>query len=252
MFCGQCGRENHDTASFCKYCGHTLAARRARPADSDPAPVEVGSGIPGTSKKALGIGVAVVAAIVIVAVVVVVVGRFGSGFIGGRSSSDQLAQDVSDSYNRYIASGFSTEGSKAFINDILNMVPNEAVEQVMRKEGVSDRSELVKALENQTGGLGSIGKASTNLDKLKITITFFTEGEIPSSKMTSINQVLMSSGPNVRASEGYVLGARMEITALEDVSGVSKGQTKAETMDGMGSYAIKINDKWYLWLDNLW
>ena len=264
MYCSQCGCENMETAAFCKSCGKPIAHRvspgisssypgsikneSTKQATSYAASMGVAGGgrtRTGTTAKLIG---AILVAVVAIVVAVIVMGGLGSG--GGRPTSGQLAQDLSTSYSRLFSSGFSDSALTTVCNDMIDMMPSEAVDAALEKAGITDRSDVSELLGGYLSS-SSYSSYASYLEKLSIDCSFFVGDEISSSKLNSINSDLQNAGVNLRVSTGNNLGMNMSVTALEDIQGVSKGESRTQTIDNTGLLAVNIDGKWYLWGDSM-
>lgn len=265
MYCSQCGCENPDAASFCKSCGKPVS-RRVAPAASGGYPgqpsVNAGAhpvaaystsaGTIGGGRAHGGMGAkligAILVAVVAIVVAVIVAGGLGSG--EGRPTSGQLAQDLSSSYSRLFSSGLSDSAITTVCNDMIDMMPGEAVDAALEKAGITDRSNISSLMSGYLSS-SSISSVASYLDKLSVDCSLFVGDEISSSELSSINSDFQDAGVNLRATSGNELGINMSVTALEDMQDLSKGESKSQTVESTGLLAINIDGKWYLWGDSM-
>ena len=230
MYCGQCGYNNPDDASFCKSCGKPLAK-------SDTQEKR-----PTRTLKTTG---------VIAALVVVLIASFfvvkRVWFTDGQPSADRVAQELTKSTNGVVSSGFSESSINSLLSTLVGLMPKEAVSAMLAEEGLSDYSQLSEEL----GVMGGLSGLESYMDSLDINCEYYVGDQLPQDELDSINESFKDHGIELRATEGNTLGLSMNITALKDFQGIGQGETKSQSTESTGLVAIAIGNRWYLWSNDL-
>ena len=257
MYCSQCGCENPDTASFCKSCGKPIGkpvvvaeSPLGRPAYLGGSHVNSG-GTKSAKTNYRGTVIKLAGVLLIAAVVIGILNAvIGLGFSKGRFTSKQVARDLSASFNQLFSSEFTESSIASFCTDLFDMMPGEAVGTALKEAGISDRSEAVELL-NSSDVVRSLSSLAPYLDKIRVDCTFFVGDELLSSDLDTINTAFEEEGISLHVSSGNKLGMSMSVIALDDVQGLSKGETQVQSVEDVGLYVIKANGRWYLWGDLL-
>ncbi len=247
MFCPKCGTQLPDGSRFCGKCGAQLAdaAQPAAAPEAAPAvpqtPPDFGSGtpvVPGgapqKSKGKVGLIVAAVAAVVVVALAIWgVVSCAGRG--GGRGSAQSIADGVTASYNTMIEGNFSADSMQKGVNDLIDLMPQQAVEYSLNEQGIT-REELNETMMTTFEGIEDYTSLTSLVDfKFQASVGAPLSGV----ELADVNERLNAAGMNVNVTEGNHISYVMTMDAF--------GQQSDQSLDESGLYAINVNGSWYLW-----
>ncbi len=132
MFCGKCGAQNEDGASFCKECGAPLTADAPTPAqtpaDQSGQNVTVGGTKLPVNRNQL-IGIVAIAAVVIVAIIILIVNLVGGG------GSQGVAE-------KYVNAMYKGDGKT-----VVNLMPKEFIEEMCDKNDM-DKGEMIEDMND--------------------------------------------------------------------------------------------------------
>lgn len=242
MYCRHCGADNSDNAQFCRQCGQPIRPSgniriEKRPGDGRPFPLRPAA-------------IAIIAgAVIVVVIAVVLIVTIGSCSGGGRSSSDQLAQDVTAMYNKALSSTLSDSDIDVIVDDILSMMPKEGVDVLLKESNLADSSEVSRMLrEKMSSGFSGY---KSYIEKLGIECSVYPGDKLSMSEIQSINKRLSDAGVDMHVSEANKLLMDIKISALEDIGLLSQGESQTQTSVNTGLIAIEVNGRWYLWGDSL-
>lgn len=269
MYCGVCGCENTDTAKFCKRCGEPLRPRaeavRTMPYDYGPRPVDTRTVVAypdvtqpydpsvvrpgGRQPLGLAIKVAIGATVLALGVVIALFVIRLTGSASNHGSAEEVASAVTNAMNSMFSSDLSDASAIHALDEILNLLPPGAKELAYQQAGITDSSELQSLLGSSGGLLGGVdtSQIAPYLSMVRISCTATVGEELSPGEIDAINKGLQDSGLGISASAGNRLELSMEVTALEDLPGMSKGQTETAANQGGGMAVINVDGAWYLW-----
>ena len=247
MYCGQCGHNNPDDASFCKSCGKPLAKSDTQR-----------HGIPRALKIA---GVAAALAAVLV-VSIFAVKRVW--FTDEQPSADKIARELTRATNEEFSSGFSESSINSWLNTFGELVPEEAAgvkrddganlgTMVMVEQNYAEQLFLDEMLEEEWPSdysqlpIHELSSFKPFVKDLDINFEYYASDQLTRSELDSINGHFEENGIELRATEGNTLGISMSITALKDTLGLHKGETVSHSVERTRLFAIAVGDRWYLW-----
>lgn len=230
MFCPACGKKNPDNARFCAACGRAFS-------HGSTTPVKPKASLVGFIKVLPFVGVAVV----VVAAVLVI-----SNLIGGRGSAQEIADELTASSQRVFDEGFSDDSVREYAAVFVDAMPPEGLEMLI-EEGLVDSREGAIELVGESL-LNSLSGQDSVFSKVDIEMKIVVGDEVDADYLDRVNEQFESHGKSIRATEGYILGGEVTITALEDVGALDVGQTTTQSMGNTGYTAIKIGSEWYVWM----
>lgn len=252
MFCPKCGNQIPDSAHFCPNCGAKVGVQPSPISDGLSSSTTIQNDYSGMSADSVRKGpslasklVPVAAAVVIIVAAIFVITRFMP--TDGKSSGGRVAQELTKTTNRVFSSNFSESSIETMFKSVIDMMPKEAVSALLAEEGLSDYSELMSELDILS--LSDLSSLQPYMESLDITCEFVIGDQLSQAELSSINEGFTEHGLNLYATKGNSLGVAMNITALEDVRGINKGETISQSIDDTGLIVIAINDRWYLWGD---
>lgn len=163
------------------------------------------------------------------------------------SSAENIADEVSSSFEDVIDNGFSADSIVDWTDSLIDLMPEEAIDAALEQSGMS-RSEFSEKLGDTFGSTG-IDQLGALLDYIDMEITFEVGDELSSSELDDINTTFSEDvEADIEATSGYHLSMDMTMTVLEDVGGAEAGETESQTQDESGIYVIEIDDSWYVWM----
>lgn len=248
MFCPHCGNQVPEGSRFCGKCGAQLSVgpaqqtgAGAQPGDgytpvSTDVPDDPFGGTPQNSgkKSPVALIVAIVAVVAVVAPVIFGVTRCAGG---GTGSAQGVADSVDAAYTTIFEGDFSSDSVTDGVDQLINLMPPEAVEEALEKGGLT-RDDLRDELKES---LGAIDEYSAYLSMFDLDVEATLGDELDSDELDRINSSLENSGVTSSASEGYHISMTLEMSAL--------GESYDQEMDESGAYAVHLDGGWYLWMN---
>lgn len=252
MFCPHCGTQLPDGSRFCGACGAQLPAATpesmapqpgAAPQPIEPpAPQSVYDAPPtfdasspqgGSKPKTALIVAAVVAAIAVVALLVFGLTRCTSA--GSSGSPQDVANRLDGALETMIDGDFSSESLTSGIDQMIDIMPPEAVEKALERDGMT-REDLRDDMES---ALGVMDEYSAYLGMVNIEFEVTVGAPLSADDLEDINDSLADAGVSSSASEAYQISLYMEVSAL--------GQSYEQDLDESGMCAVHLGSGWYLW-----
>lgn len=237
MFCPMCGKENPGEARFCGHCGHELPR--------NPSPVPGPRPAPNSGRRSLLI--MAVAAVVIVGVAIFGIMRCIGG--GGRGTAQDLANELTKSYQRVFDEDMSDASIEAFAETTLDAMPPEVVEAALEEGSVESREEAIEQVGDSFAA--SLAGSESLLDKADFEIQMTVGDKLDDDYIDGVNENFEELGISIEVTEAYELGIDMKITALEDVGILEAGESRSQEVSNSGTAAVKIGNSWYLWINGL-
>lgn len=237
MFCPMCGKENPGGARFCGHCGHELPR--------NPSPVPGSRPAPNSGRRSLLI--MAVAAVVIVGVTIFGIMRCVGG--GGRGTAQDLANELTKSYQRVFDEDMSDASIEAFAETTLDAMPPEVVEAALEEGSVESREEAIEQVGDSFAA--SLAGSESLLDKADFEIQMTVGDKLDDDYIDGVNENFDELGISIEVTEAYELGIDMKITALEDVGILEAGESRSQEVSNSGAAAVKIGNSWYLWINGL-
>lgn len=230
MFCPACGKKNPDSARFCARCGRAFMHGSTSSVKPKASPAGITKVLP-----FIGIAAVVVAAVLLV-----------SNVIGGRGTAQELADELTASSQRVIDESLSDDSVREYAAAFVDAMPPEGLEMLIEEGLVDSRGEAIEQVGE--GLLNSLSGQETVFHKADVEIKIVVGDEVDADYLDRVNEQFESHGKSIGATEGYILGGEVTITALEDVGVLETGQTATQSLDNTGYTAIKIGNKWYVWM----
>lgn len=248
MFCPECGHKNPEGARFCGACGKDLGAVvRTVPSPggvTSAAGAPIRQGTMGVLRRypLLALGAAVVL------VVVLVVFGIGRGSKGHRTV-EALADSVQSPYQQMLDDNMSDESVRSFALAMVDLMPEEAADAMIERDGYDDKDEVIEEVIDSVGASATV---QSMFEKVSAEVEI-TEGEmLDDDYIDGMNEKFRDDlGLSLEVEEAVALGARISMTALEDVGGVSAGESVTQEIDSSGLVAVKIDGQWYLWVSSM-
>lgn len=230
MFCPHCGNQLPDGSKFCGKCGAQLGG-----AAPTPGPMTDGAVTVTPPKKGLGsrakLGIIVVVALAVVGAII-----FGVvSCVGGNAhaSAQSVADSLDAAMSKMIDNDFSSEAITGAMNDLVDLMPEEAVNQELQEQGMT-REDLTEQLQSSLG-FADVEQIQDYMSMVDMTADTSVGDPLSADELDDINDGLGEYG--LTATEGNRLVMSMEVSAM--------GQTQSQDVDTM--CAVKIDGSWYLW-----
>lgn len=284
MFCPHCGAQLPDGSAFCGNCGSPLSAApqvNPNPMPEQPPvppaqpPVQPPAGQPGGAyyqgtapqqgpvmpavqpakrpfhvTRGMTIGILAVGVVAVVAIVLAVTGVFGGG---GHGSAQSIADSVESAFTDLIASDLEGDDWERFGLDIVSLMPEEAVEVSMDKQGFESREDFAEYFGEAVGSLLSYAMAYLDMetayfDMVDLSFEIEIGSQLDSDDVDSMNERFDDFGVDLEIEEAYELRGNVTATPLEDFGGYEEGESESSDMGYIGLCAVKIGGSWYLWV----
>lgn len=248
MFCPECGHKNPEGARFCGACGKDMGAvARTVPSASggtSAAGVPIRQGATGALRRTplLVLGAAVVLVVVLVV--------FGMGRCSkGRGTVEALTDAVQSPYQQMLDDNMSDESVRSFAFAMVDLMPGDAVDALIERDGYDDKEEVV---EEVIDSMGASSTVQSMFEKVNAEVEITEGGRLDDDYVDDVNEKLRDDlGLSLEVEEAVALGTRITMTALEDVGGVSAGESVTQETDSSGLVAIKVDGQWYLWVSSM-
>lgn len=216
MFCGKCGAQNEDGATFCKECGAPLTADAPTPAQtpagqSDQNVTVAGKKLPVNRNQLVGI-IAIAAAAIVVIIII-------ASLMGGGGKSVAV---------KYVKALFKGDGKT-----IVNLMPKEYVEEMCDRQDV-DKDELIENFNDALEDM--IDDLDDEYDKWSVTVKATKTKDLSDSKIEDLEDKYDSYFDvdlDIKAAQEITL----ELTAKADGD---EDTTKVKLT------VIKVDGKWYV------
>lgn len=186
------------------------------------------------------------AAVVLVVVLVV----FGIGRSSkGHRTVEALADSVQSPYQQMLDDNMSDESVRSFALAMVDLMPEEAADAMIERDGYDDKDEVIEEVIDSVGASATV---QSMFEKVSAGVEI-TEGEmLDDDYIDGMNEKFRDDlGLSLEVEEAVALGARISMTALEDVGGVSAGESVTQEIDSSGLVAVKIDGQWYLWVSSM-
>lgn len=231
MFCPQCGNQVPDGSRFCGKCGAQLSGGSPAPAPA------AGPSVAVAPKKGPGprAKLAIVAVVALAVVGAAIFGIVSCVRGGGHGSAQDVANGLGSAINKAFEGNFSSEAVAGAMDDLIDLMPQQAVDQALQKKGLT-RDDVADELMGQMGMLDS-EEVQGVMSAVDIKITTSVGAELSADELASMNESLGEYG--LTATEGNHIAASVEMSAL--------GQTQSQDAPETGMVAVKIDGAWYLW-----
>lgn len=217
MFCGKCGAQNEDGATFCKECGAPLTADAPTPAqapaDQNGQNVTVAGNKLPVNRNQL-IGIVAVAAVVLVVIIII------ASLLGGGGS-----QGVAE---KYVNAMYKGDGKT-----VVNLMPKEFIEEMCDKRDI-DKGEMIEDM-NDTLEL-MIDALDDEYDKWSVSAKATKAKDLSDKKIEELEDRYENS-----------LDVDMDIQAAQEVTLeiTVKADGDKET-EKVKLTVIKVGGKWYM------
>ena len=216
MFCGKCGAQNPDGAAFCKECGEKLEAVGVD-TGVDTAPV-VSAKAADSSKRNKIIGIAAVA---ILAVVILVAALMMFGKKGYKAIVKQYMEAVLD----------------LDVDKMLDLLPDEVVNELLDEEGVEDIAELL----SDSDFTESLDLAKSMLDSVDLSYEIVDISDMSAKDIEELQDDFDDEDIDLEISDGKQV--TVDILLKRD---------EFETTKTLELQVIKVNGSWRVsGLDNI-
>lgn len=218
MYCGKCGNQNPDGATFCSNCGAPLSqASNSKPASISGSAVRSSFGTASTVvKKTNPLPLFIGAGVVIVLIIILV-----ATFTGGRSYKKTIDQMLSASFS-------------ADMDKVLDLIPSKVLENGLESAGytqqdldsiiVQGEQEIRDSLDSALGIWG---------DNWEYSYTISNETDLDGTELDQIKDSYASLDVNVSAAK--TVDIEITVTAGE-----------LENTESMSLPLIKVGKSWYM------
>ncbi len=218
MYCGKCGTQNPDGATFCSNCGASLSrASNSKPVSISGSAVRSSTGTAATfAKKTNPLPLLIGAGVVIVLVIILV-----ATFTGGRGYKKTIDQMLSASFS-------------ADMDKVIDLVPSKVYKNALESNGYTQEEldylvtqaeqEIQDSLDSALGVLG---------DNWDYSYTISNETDLNGAELDQIKDSYSAMDVNVSAAKTVDI----KVTVSGD---------DLETSESMSIPLIKVGKSWYL------
>ena len=218
MYCGKCGTQNPDGATFCSNCGASLSqASNSKPVPISGSAVRSSTGTAATfAKKTNPLPLLIGAGVVIVLVIILV-----ATFTGGRGYKKTIDQMLSASFS-------------ADMDKVIDLVPSKVYKNALESNGYTQEEldylvtqaeqEIQDSLDSALGVLG---------DNWDYSYTISNETDLNGAELDQIKDSYSAMDVNVSAAKTVDI----KVTVSGD---------DLETSESMSIPLIKVGKSWYL------
>ena len=214
MYCGKCGAQNQDGATFCGVCGAPLGAPAGQPGAAPTAGTS--AAVSQDSGKYKKIGIAAVAVVAVVAI-------FGIFSLFGGRSDKETAEKFFDAV-------FDADADA-----IMDLIPGDLVDAAMeeggytREEVVDEFTSVANTLESSIGSLDFLG------DGIKISYKAADSEDVDSSDLAYLKEQYDEADVDIDAARVVTVDFRVQADSFG--------------LDQSTSFEIpvsKVGRSWYL------
>lgn len=154
----------------------------------------------------------------------------------GLASADDVAAEISASFDQVIESSFDIEKVRDWGVAILDLMPPE-VEDLFELSGYT-KDDIADALAGSFLS-SDVGYYAEMLDLINFDIEFYVSGDMPQEDLDMVSLDMALLGISDEVTDGKWIGMRM--------TGSYGGESMSEETDFIGYCAIEIDGDWFFW-----
>lgn len=154
----------------------------------------------------------------------------------GLASADDVAAEISASFDQVIESSFDIEKVRDWGVAILDLMPPE-VEDLFELSGYT-KDDIADALMRSFLS-SDVGYYAEMLDLINFDIEFYVSGDMPQEDLDMVSLDMALLGISDEVTDGKWIGMRM--------TGSYGGESMSEETDFIGYCAIEIDGDWFFW-----
>lgn len=154
----------------------------------------------------------------------------------GLASADDVAAEISASFDQVIESSFDIEKVRDWGVAILDLMPPE-VEDLFELSGYT-KDDIADALAGSFLS-SDVGSYAEMLDLINFDIEFYVSGDMPQEDLDMVSLDMALLGISDEVTDGKWIGMRM--------TGSYGGESISEETDFIGYCAIEIDGDWFFW-----
>ena len=154
----------------------------------------------------------------------------------GLASADDVAAEISASFDQVVESSFDIEKVRDWGVAILDLMPPE-VEDLFELSGYT-KDDIADALAGSFLS-SDVGSYAEMLDLINFDIEFYVSGDMPQEDLDMVSLDMALLGISDEVTDGKWIGMRM--------TGSYGGESMSEETDFIGYCAIEIDGDWFFW-----